>query len=199
MGKQAVTIYDIAYQAKVSQSTVSRVLNGGEHVRPEKRAAVLDAIEKLRYEPNVVARGLARGRSHVFGVLTLDKVSPFFGQILTGIERALAQSGYHALVASVSGNDGAERALDVLLSSRIETLIIVGEAIRDDRLVRVSREIPVVAVGPSVRGLEDRCLHADNREGAAAATRHLLSLGHDRIAHLAGPAGHPHATDRRDG
>jgi LacI family transcriptional regulator len=199
VGKQPVTIYDIALLAKVSQSTVSRVLNGSARVAAAKRAAVLEAIEALKYKPNVVARGLAKGRSQAVGVLTLDNVSPFYGQILTGIERGLRGTGYHPLVLSVAGSEDTSSALDLLMASRIETLVVIGEPIRDHRLVRIGQEIPVVAVGPSVPGLEDRCLHADNREGAAAAARYLLSLGHTRIAHIAGPPGHRHATDRREG
>jgi LacI family transcriptional regulator len=199
MAKQAVTIYDIAHLAKVSQSTVSRVLNGSARVAPERRAAVLAAVQQLRYKPNVVARGLARGRSSTFGVLTLDQASPFYGQIVTGIERGLRGTGYHALIASVSGSQDAGQALDLLLASRVDTLIIVGEPVRDDRLVRIAHEIPVAAVGPSMRGIEDRCLHADNQAGAHAATWHLLSSGHTRIAYIGGRTGHRHTIDRLEG
>ncbi len=199
MAKQAVTIYDIAYAANVSQSTVSRVLSGSTRVAADKRAAVLAAIEKLKYKPNIVAQGLARGTSSTVGVLTLSQASPYFGQILLGVERGLDSSGYHALIASVAGAADAGRALDMLLQCRVDALIVIGEAIRDERLPGLADALPLVGVGPSMAELESRCLHADNVTGAFKVTRHLIDLGHRRIAHIMGPAHHRHAKDRRAG
>lgn len=198
MGKQPVTIYDIAFAAKVSQSTVSRVLSGGARVSPVKAAAVRAAVEALGYKPNVAAKGLAKGRSMTIGVLTVERSNPFFGQVLQGIERGLRGTEWNPVVATVAGQDGARRALDRLLALRIDALLVVGEAIRDDRIARLPREMPVVAVGPSA-GLDDRCLHADNLGGATMAVRHLVQLGHRRIAHVTGPVGHRHAVDRQEG
>jgi LacI family transcriptional regulator len=198
MAKQAVTIYDIAYEAKVSQSTVSRVLSGSTRVAADKRAAVLAAVDRLKYRPNVVAQGLARGRSSAVGVLTLSQASPYYGQILLGVEQGLAGSGLHALVASVAGEAASGRALDMLLQCRVDALVVVGEPIHDDRLPRLARDLPLVAVGPSMPDLQS-CVHSDSAAGGRAACEHLIALRHRRIGHITGPARHRHAQDRRLG
>src|SRR3954454_11134348 len=120
---KSVTIHDIARAAGVSPSTVSRVLNGTTPVAPEKRLAVLAAVDSLKYRPNMVAQGLARGRSTVVGVLTQDIASPFYGEILKGIEQRLRGSAYHALVVSGNWDTRQEiEALDLLIARRVDAL-----------------------------------------------------------------------------
>lgn len=197
--KQAVTIHDIAREARVSPSTVSRVLNGTTPVAPEKRKAVLDAVETLKYRPNVVAQGLARGKSRAVGVISQDISNDFFGQILSGIEEGLRGTGYYPIFTSGSGRERANEALALLTDHRVDSLIVVGGGMSDSDLVEVASRVPLVAVGRSVPGIEDRCLRVENFEGALQATRYLIGLGHERIAHLTGIPGHRHAIDRHEG
>src|SRR5215207_1936498 len=96
----AVTIHDIAREAGVSPSTVSRVLTGNAPVAAEKRATVLAVVEKLRYRPNTIGQGLVRGRTGAIGVLTQSVSSPFYGEVMLGIEHGLADSEFHAVIAS---------------------------------------------------------------------------------------------------
>jgi LacI family transcriptional regulator len=194
-----VTIRDVAKLAGVSPSTVSRVLSGATHVAMEKRAAVLAAIEQFHYRPNVVAQGLARGRSRAIGVLTQDVTSAFYGGIQLGIAQGFRGSGYQPLFAAGNAVDEAEEALDMLLDRRVDSLILVGGRVPDDRLAQVSASVPLLAIGRSINGLEDHCLHVANLEGAREATRHLVGLGHRRIAHVTGIPGHRDAVDRYDG
>ncbi|GAA0512275.1 LacI family DNA-binding transcriptional regulator [Deinococcus depolymerans] len=91
------TIRDIAREAGVSISTVSRALNGQVPVAPDKLQRVLDATRRLRYEPNAAAQGLVRGRSMTVGVLTQDIASPFYSEVSRGIDAALAGSGYQPI------------------------------------------------------------------------------------------------------
>src|SRR5438105_2373215 len=93
-----ITIEDIARLAGVSPSTVSRVLNGSKPVAPDKRDLVLAAVEQHGYRPNAVARGLVRGRSMCVGVLVQDVGSPFFAAMVSGIERALGNGVYRAML-----------------------------------------------------------------------------------------------------
>src|SRR5688572_1438158 len=81
-----ITILDIARAAGVSPSTVSRVLNGTAGVAPHKQAAVREAVARMNYRPNMAAQVLVRGRSGAIGVLTQDIASPFYGELLIGIE-----------------------------------------------------------------------------------------------------------------
>src|SRR5215211_1307024 len=95
-----ITIEDIARQAGVSPSTVSRVLNGSKPVADDKRALVLAAVEQHEYRPNALARGLVRGRSMMIGVLVQDIVSPFFAQMVLGIEQGLYRAEYRPMLTT---------------------------------------------------------------------------------------------------
>src|SRR5262249_54030647 len=123
--KQSVTMYEIARQAGVSQSTVSRVFNGNAAVAPEKQAAVLEAMERLNYRPNLTAQGLVSGKTFTVGILTRHLGSPFFGEILRGIGHGLQDSSYNPVIGL--GNDIVSqdlKALDLLLARRVDGLIL---------------------------------------------------------------------------
>lgn len=185
--KKTVTILDIARDAGVSPSTVSRVLSGNDRVDPEKRAAVLASTERLKFRPNAVAQGLARGRSQTIGVLTQNLNSLFYSDILLGINQRLHGSGYYPIFAP--GNWHLEdelAALDALLRRQIDALILLAGQIPDERIAEVSEQIPVVVLGRVVPGLEQRCLVVNNFHGGYSATRHLIDYGHTRIAHITG-------------
>jgi LacI family transcriptional regulator len=195
-----ITILDIAREAGVSPSTVSRVLNGTVPVAVDKRDAVLAVVKRLRYRPSAMAQGLVRGRSDAVGVLTQSIASPFYGEILLGIEQELFSSGYVPVIAS--GNWRTEKeiaALDMLSARRVDAMIVLAGVISDEHLRQAAHDLPLVVVGRSVAGLEQQCLRIDNQRAAEEATRHLLTLGHRRIAHIAGSNHHQDAADRRAG
>jgi LacI family transcriptional regulator len=197
--KQPVTIWDIAQAAGVSVSTVSRVLSGSVHVTPEKRAAVLAAVEQFHFRPNVVAQGLARGRSRALGVLAQVIASPFYAPILAGIADAVRDTGYQPIFASGNAPEEADQAVEMFLERRVDALIVVGGRAADDQLLAIAEKLPLVMIGRRLKGREDRCIHVQNHEGARAAMEHLLKLGHTRIAHIAGIVWHPDAIERREG
>jgi LacI family transcriptional regulator len=198
--KRMITIIDIARQADVSPSTVSRVLAGQSGIDSEKVAAVQQAVKQLNYRPNVVARGLVLGSSHAIGVLTQNMDSLFYASIVQGIEQGLRKTGYHPIYAS--GNwvlEEEKDALEVLISRRVDGLIVLGGQIPDADLRLVAEELPIIVVGRKIAGLEDRCLVIDNVQGGEMATRYLLSLGHTRIAHITGELSQPDALERAAG
>jgi LacI family transcriptional regulator, galactose operon repressor len=194
-----VTMRDIAERAGVSLATVSRVLNNTVPVARLKRAAVLKAVETLGYRPNVVAQELARGHTQAIGILPQGISNPFYSRILKGVEQGLRGSAYYPLFAS--GEQPAEQAsaLDLLMAHRVEALILMGGHIPDDELLAVAKRLPVVTIGRTIRGLEQRCVRVENHEGAYKATRHLRDLGHTRIAHITGLPWHGDAIARRAG
>jgi LacI family transcriptional regulator len=196
---QGITIRDVAIRAGVSPSTVSRVLNKTAQVAASKQAAVLRAVQLLGYRPNVVAQELARGRSRAFGVLPQGISSPFYGRLMKGVEQALRGSGYYPIFAS--GEQPAEeaQAIELFLSHRVDALVLLGGQLPDDDLLGLAARVPLVAIGRSLRGLEHRCLRVENRVGGYKATRHLIDLGHTRIAHLTGLPWHKDAIARRQG
>src|SRR2546423_2956382 len=101
-GKRTITEYEIARIAGVSQSTVSRVLNGNTPVAPEKQQAVLEVVERLNYRPNLKAQGLVSGRTFQIGVLTRYLGHLFFAEILRGIAKGIESTNYHLSVGTGS-------------------------------------------------------------------------------------------------
>jgi LacI family transcriptional regulator len=194
-----VTIQDIAERAGVSVSTVSRVLNQTVPVARAKREAVLGAVDVLGYRPNVVAQELARGHTRAVGVLPQGIANPFYSRLLKGVVQGLRGSAYHPVFAAGEEPEEEAHAFDMLLAHRVEALILMGGHIPDDKLVLLAGRLPIVAIGRSVRGLEGRCVRVENAEGGYKATRHLIDLGHRRIAHIGGLPWHPDAIARRQG
>lgn len=195
-----VTLEMVASACGVSPSTVSRILNGTAVVSPKKREAVDRAIAALGFIPNPVARGLAGGRTLSIGVVTQAIDSPFYGVSLRGIEEALGHVGYSPLFVSGHWNaDEEKRCIDVLLSRRVDGLIILTGRSSDEALRRVSKVAPVVVTGRDLSGPNLHSLNFNNFKGAQLATHHLLSLGHRRIAFIAGDLGHPDAVERMRG
>ena len=181
-----MTIRDIARQAGVSPSTVSRVLNNRVPVADAKREAVLNVIASLGYRPNAVAQELARGHSQAIGVLPQGIANPFYSQVLKGVEHGLRGTAYYPLFASGEQAPEEEEALDQLLAHRVDALILIGGHLPDAGLVRLSERLPLLAVGRRIEGLEQRCMRVENGEGGYQATRHLMACGHTRIAHITG-------------
>jgi LacI family transcriptional regulator len=194
------TVSDIARLAHVSPSTVSRVLTGNSPVHPEKRAAVLAVIEQLNFRPNLTARALVRGKSMTIGILTQSMSSQFYGELSQGIEEGLTGSSYHPIFASGQWLPAEEQAaLRILLDRQVDALIILGGDHPDADLHAISAQIPLIAVGRTIVGLEQQCLQVENRRGAAQAVRHLLDLGHRRIAYISGIPAQSDSRERRLG
>lgn len=195
-----VTLEMVAERAGVSPSTVSRILNGTAVVSPDKRAAVDEAIAKLGFVPNPVARGLAGGRTLSIGVISQAIDSPFYGAALRGIEMELGAAGYSPLF--MSGHWHAEeeaRCIDVLRSRRVDGLIVLTGRLSDTALRSVARALPVVVTGRSLKATNLLSMDFDNREGARQATQHLQDLGHRRVAFIGGDPQHPDAVERLQG
>jgi LacI family transcriptional regulator len=195
-----VTLEMVAERAGVSPSTVSRILNGTAVVSDEKRAAVDEAIAKLGFVPNPVARGLAGGRTLSVGVVSQAIDSPFYGAALRGIEIELDAAGYSPLFMSGHWQAEAEaRCIDVLRSRRVDGLIVLTGRLSDSALRSVARLLPVVVTGRILKAPNLLSMDFDNREGARQATQHLIEQGHKRIAFIGGDPEHPDAVDRQQG
>jgi LacI family transcriptional regulator len=195
-----VTLDMVAAAAGVSPSTVSRILNGTAVVAEDKRAAVDEAIARLGFVPNPVARGLAGGRTLSIGVVTQAIDSPFYGGALRGVEEELARAGYSPLF--VSGHWSATReaqCIETLKARRVDGIIVLTGRLSDAALAQHAQHLPVVVTGRQLRAPQLYSLNFDNFEGARLAAHHLLSLGHRRIAFIAGDTRHPDAKERLRG
>lgn len=183
------TIKEVSRHAKVSPSTVSRVLNGSAPVSPEARRRVLEAIQKLNYHPNAFARGLVTNRSGGIGVVVNEISSPFYSGLISGIEQVVEAEGLHLLVSSGHANAQKEReALEFLRQRRSDGLIFQVDASSDYEILEWfgGLEIPFVIVGRFIAEFAERCLWLDNELGGYLATRYLIEQGHRRIAYVAG-------------
>lgn len=190
----------VADRAGVSMSTVSRILNGTAIVADDKRKAVNEAIAALGFVPNPVARGLASGRTFSIGVVTQAIDSPFYGAALRGIEDELDPSGYVPLFVSGHWDVAAEaRCIDLLLSRRVEGVIVLTGRLSDQALRHCAKSVPVVVTGRTLAGAGLLSLNFDDFGGARSATEHLIELGHRAIAFIAGDADHPDANERLRG
>jgi LacI family transcriptional regulator len=199
-GAKKFTIHDIADKAGVSASTVSRVLNNTTHVAPAKRQAVLAAVAELNYQPNIFARGLARGRSLTVGVLTQNVGSPFYDAIMRGVIGGLDGSDYSPLFADGQWQPAAEqRAIRTLLDRRVDGLIVVGGHLPAATLCQIENQAPVILVARELPGSRCHSIFVDNSQAAYAATRFLIDWGHHDIAHIAGVPTHQDSQRRRAG
>jgi LacI family transcriptional regulator len=195
-----VTLEMVAQRAGVSPSTVSRILNGTAVVSAEKRTAVDEAVAKLGFVPNPVARGLAGGRTLSIGVVSQAIDSPFYGAALRGIEMELDAAGYSPLFMSGHWHaDEETRCIDVLKSRRVDGLIVLTGRLADSALRSAARSLPVVVTGRHLKAGNLLSMDFDNREGERLAAQHLIELGHRRIAFISGDPEHPDAVDRLQG
>lgn len=193
------TIHDVARSAGVSPSTVSRVLNHSLHpVSPGGQRRVLAAARRLGYIPNMLARSLLRHETSAIGVLIPDISNPYYAAILRGIEDAIGPTGRAVILCNTDRQAEKQQAyLMALMERRVDGVIVAGGAFDQADVDLVRGRMPVVAIGrhrvrlPSVR--------VDNIAAGAMATDHLLSLGHRRIALLAGPSTSLTASDRQRG
>lgn len=182
------TIRDVAERAGVSKSLVSLVLRGSDQVRPERRQAVLAAVEELGYRPNAAARSLSERRTRSVGVLLNDMRNPWFVELLDGLNSRLHDSGLHMLLADGHLNRRlGEDLTRTFTELRVDGLIAVGTLPPSDALREAAKHIPTVVAGAREPALPRVDIVAnDDEQGARLATEHLIGLGHRRIAHIAG-------------
>jgi DNA-binding LacI/PurR family transcriptional regulator len=199
-GRRA-TIRDVAARAGVSHQTVSRVINASTSVSSSTRDRVLSAIDELGYVPSPIARGLSSNRTHSLGIVTDDISDFFFGHMVAGAEAEARRRGYFLMIGSVERGDDERGYLRLMLERRVEGLILARPSVPliGEHLVAVRNAgVPLVLVGSSrVPGVV--IADTDNRRGGYDATRHLLELGHRRIATILGPAGWQSSVGRREG
>ena len=193
------TILDVAERAGVSKSLVSLVMQGSSSVSDEKRRAVLRAADELGYRRNAVARSLVRSRSNVIGVMLSDLHNPFFTEVVDGVEEQAAGAGYHALF-NTGGlvAEGEREAIETLLELRTDGLILAAPVLDGPAIVSASKAVPVVLVSRPSRWPSVDSVTNDDQAGAALAVDHLVSLGHQVIAHVDGGGG-AGAASRRAG
>jgi len=189
------TIYDVAQETGFSLGTVSNVINNGPRpVRPETRRLILEAVEKLNFHPNAVARGLARQKTQTIGILfgvvesSAIVINVYSATILQAVLSVAAETGYNVTHMTTPWR-GAEESLASYRDGRTDGLIVVAPPTDSDLLPALAAlKTPLVAISASRQEGLAPSVDIDDTHGTRLAVDHLLKLGHRRIAHI---SGHP--------
>ena len=190
MNKSRVTVVDIARAAGVSKSTVSLVLQASPLVNEATRAKVSAVIRELGYVYNRGAANLRQSASsRIIGIVVNDLTNSFFAELAVGMDMVMQSAGYVQFLSNSA--ESVDRQREVIASMRehgISGLILSPARGTDaaDLKPLAASGIPVVAVVRNVTGAKISSLLSDNYAGAKDAVRHLVSLGHSRIAFLGG-------------
>jgi DNA-binding LacI/PurR family transcriptional regulator len=191
MKSTPVTLKDIAQILDISISTVSRALRGMPEIHPDTRKAVNKLAEELDYQPNQLAKNLAKSRTKTIGVIVPNLSYYYFSAMLDSIEEAAIQAGYSVLVCQTNESRLREITnIQNLIRSQVEGFIISLSRDTDnyehiERLIR--KNIPLVLFDRYAEGIDVSKVIVDNHAAACRATEHLIENGCKRIGFLAGP------------
>jgi DNA-binding LacI/PurR family transcriptional regulator len=188
---------DVAAEAGVSPATVSLVLRSIPGPSAATRERVLAAASRLGYRPDRAASALASRRSRLIGVV-MDISNPFHAQLVQEVHEAAERHGYDLVLSTVTRSRDETRAVETLLDSRCEALVLLGPEAPAQRLGALGRQLPVVVIGRPVPPGDVDVVRAADDEGVAQAVEYLASLGHRRITYVDGGQG-PIAALRRRG
>jgi LacI family transcriptional regulator len=201
-GKRSrVTIMDVAREAGVSYSTVSRVINNYKHVSPEKRQRVLSAMTRLGYVVNQQARSLAGGRSHVIGLLVPAVGNSYTGLIMQGIDEELAAAQYDLMLYTTHRQRTKESVYVATLTRGMTDGLLLLLPLGASAYLETLRneQFPYVVIDHQEIDDANPTVVATNRQGGYRATEYLIELGHHRIGHIAGTPELSSAAERLDG
>ena len=197
--RRHVTRNDVAREAGVSPAIVSYVTNNGPRpVAPETYKRVIEAIEKLGYKPNAIARSLRLQRTSIIGLILPDTQNPYFAEVVRGVEKIAFQHGYSIILCHSDYSLEQEiRYVNVLDSERVAGVLWfpATDNAKPHQLLSESG-VPVVILDRIVGGVQAHFVVADNFRGGYLATKHLIELGHRRIGCISRPLDLYHSQER---
>ena len=194
MKSQRITIYDIADEAGVSITTVSRALSQKNKVKPETYNRIMRIVHKYNFQPNEAAKRLAETKSKIIGVMVSQIDNPFYANMFIWCERIADLYGYSAVLANSMGNLKYEHKLIERLSAQQVAAIIqfggnVDECVSDkeytEKVKKIMSDIPFVVSG-KLDGLNCCRIQINDITGINLAVKHLVELGHRKIAFIGG-------------
>jgi LacI family transcriptional regulator len=201
--KKAASISDVARESGVSIFTVSAVINHKSHVRKALRERVEEAIRKLNYRPNLIARSLIKQKTQTIGMIVPDIANPFFPMVVRGAEDAAQRHGYNLLLCNSDDMlDKEEKALELLLSKRVDGILLTkatGDFPPSLRQMIKEVNIPFVLVMRTYPQLTKDAVVTDDYQGAYEAVCHLARAGRRRIGLVSGPMKVSNAKERSRG
>ncbi|MBU7319890.1 catabolite control protein A [Paenibacillus oleatilyticus] len=183
-----VTIYDVAREAGVSMATVSRVVNNNPNVKPQTRKKVFEAIERLGYRPNAVARGLASKKTTTVGVVIPDISNSIFSEVARGIEDIANMYHYNIILSNADKKKEKEiRVINTLLEKQVDGLLFMGGAITEEHIQAFkTSSVPVVLCATADEQRTIPSVDIDHEKAAFDAVNVLLENGHRDIAMISG-------------
>lgn len=183
-----VTIYDVAREAGVSMATVSRVVNNNPNVKPQTRKKVYEAIERLGYRPNAVARGLASKKTTTVGVVIPDIANANFAEVARGIEDIANMYHYNIILCNADKRKDKEiRVINTLLEKQVDGLLFMGGIVTDEHIQAFNTSnVPIVLCATTDEKGTMPSVDIDHETAAYDAVRKLLAEGHVRIAMISG-------------
>ncbi len=183
-----VTIVDVAKEAGVSYSTVSRVVNNKTYVKAETRARVMRAMTRLGYQANLQARSLAGGHSNVIGLLVTDLTTQYMGEIVRGIDEVLTAHQYELMLYTTHRKKAKESAYVNMMARGLADGLLIVLPREPEAYLRSLRQrnFPYVLIDQFGIDETDLSITAANRDGGYEATSHLIALGHRRIGLITG-------------
>lgn len=181
-----ITIKDIARAADVSHSTVSRVMNGSSLISDETARRVRQTANQLGYLPSAAARTLKTNHSRALGVIIRNVDDPFFSEILQGIEEVAQASGYSLFMAASQRSSDREQAIvQAMVERRVEGVVICSTPVSPEQSRQfASFGVPIVVINNQAAEEYRYAIYHDDVDGSRQVTRHLIDLGHTKIAYL---------------
>jgi DNA-binding LacI/PurR family transcriptional regulator len=199
------TINDVARAAGVSKGAVSFALHDRPGVAPATRARILEVAKELGWTPSARARALSVSKALTVGLVMARqpetlRADPFFPSFIAGVETVLSDRGYALLLQLVPDTDNARQSYRRLADEgRVDGVFLTDLLVADERPALLAElGLPAVILGPDIDDPYWPVVGADDAPGIIAAVKHLIGLGHTRIAHVGGPSGVVHGVSRRD-
>lgn len=182
-----VTIADVAKRANVSMMTVSRVINSNGHVSEQTRMRVQEAIDLLGYRPNMLAKGLATGRSKLIAYVMSNLSDPFHSLVSKGIENACFDRSYTVIICDTGSDQRVEDCIDMLIDRQIDGAIFHHLNMSQEQISRLSNgNVRCVMIDNEEELQEVSSVDSDNYQGGMMATEHLIAKGHRNIGCITG-------------
>ncbi|GAG62480.1 unnamed protein product [marine sediment metagenome] len=184
-----VNYNDIAKLAKVSPTTVSHVINETRFVMPETKRRVLEVMKKLKYQPNLLARSLATGKTNTIGLVISDIRNPFYPELVQGVEELAVKNDYNVFLCNTDYDvEKGLKSIGALVKRKIDGIIVASSQV-DSSIINqlMDTDVNFVLVDWGKRNVGVDSLYFDYRVGIAEAIAHLVSLKHRKIYFISGP------------
>ncbi|MCX7876857.1 MAG: LacI family transcriptional regulator [Melioribacteraceae bacterium] len=199
-----VTIEDVARKAGVSKGTVSAVINAKSTVKPSTRDHILNVMKELNFRPQGVARTLKKNsQDKIIGVIIKDLNYPFYTEIASGVKDYANSKGYSVVITSSDNDHDCEKKFSSLFSSKDIKGTIIAPIVEGDAEIEHLFKLKMInypfVLLEDVKGIQANVVAIDNIKAIKKAVKYLISNGHKKIVHFAGPESSAHTYERIEG